>query len=400
MKPLEGIKVIELSTMLAGPMTARILAEWGADVIKVESLNGDAWRKQGGTTMSPTTPDANPNFDMQNINKRFLSINLRSEKGIVTILKLLKEADVFITNYRVQALKGMGLAYDQIKDKFPRLIHASVLGYGPKGPDANRPGYDYTAFFARTGLMIDLAPKGAGPLIPIGGIGDHSVAVALAGGIAAALYERSVTGKGDKVDVSLLQSSTFILSTGILNGFNGRELPRDRFDCGHACSNNFQGSDKEWFYLAIIDYRRFGEFVNLVGLPELAEDERFNTQSAYYKNKTALTKIFDKKFAEHTVPYWHKLFDEHDMPHEVLHHFKDVPDDPQIIANNYGFKYEYKDHTKTFLTNGPVHFGSIDPDTIPCKISGKIGCDTTVVLEELGYSDEEIKAMYAAKDIQ
>ncbi len=400
MKPMTGIKVIELSTMLAGPMTARIFAEWGADVIKVESLNGDAWRKQGGTTMSVTTPVANPNFDMQNLNKRFVSLNMRSEKGKEAMIKLLDDADVLITNYRVDALEGMGLAYEQLKDKFPRLIHASVLGYGPEGPEANRPGYDYTAFFSRTGLMMDLSPKGGGPLVPIGGVGDHSVAVALAGGIAAALYKRSVTGSGEKVDVSLLQAGTFILCTGILNGFNGRELPRDRYDCGHACSNNYQGSDGEWFYLAIIDYRRFGEFVNVIGMPELADDVRFNTQQAYYKNKTELTKMFDEKFAEQPVSYWHELFNEHDLPHEVLRHFKDVPDDPQIIANNYGFKYEYQDHTKTFFANGPVHFASVDPKTIPCKTSGPIGCDTAEVLKELGYSEEEIKAMFASKDVQ
>jgi len=400
LKPLEGIKVVELSTMLAGPMTARILAEWGADVIKVESLNGDAWRKQGGTTMSPTTEVANPNFDMQNINKRFLSINLRSEAGRSAMLKLLSNADVLITNYRVQALEGMGLAYEQIKDKFPKLVHASVLGYGAEGPERNRPGYDYTAFFSRTGLMADLAPAGGPPLIPVGGIGDHSVAVALAGGIAAALYRISQSGLGDKVDVSLLQAGTFILCTGILNGFNGRKLPRDRYDCGHACSNTYQGSDGEWFYLAVIDYRRFGEFCNVIGLPEIATDSRFCTQQAYYKNKAELTKIFDKKFAEQTVSYWHKLLDKHDLPHEILRHFKDVPNDPQTKANHYMYPHEYPDGTKTVFSNSPVHFGSIDPEKIPCKPSKHIGGDTKEVLEELGYSDEEIDKMYAAKEVQ
>ena len=400
MKPMEGIKVIELSTMLAGPMTARIFAEWGADVIKVESFNGDAWRKQAGTTMSPCTPDANPNFDMQNMNKRFVSINMRTEAGRKAMDKLLAKADVFITNYRVQALEGMGLAYEQIKGKFPKLIHASVLGYGAKGPECNRPGYDYTAFFSRTGLMADLAPAGGPPLIPVGGIGDHSVAVALAGGIAAALYKRSVTGEGDKVDVSLLQAGTFILCTGILNGFNGRKLPRDRYDCGHACSNTYQGSDGEWFYLAVIDYRRFGEFCDVVGLPEVAKDPRFNTQAAYYKNRGPLTKIFDKKFAEHPVAYWHKLLDDHDLPHEVLYHFKDVPNDPQVIANNYAYHHEYKDGTKTVFANGPVHFASVDPTAIPCKSSGPIGCDTKEVLKEIGYSEDQIQAMYAAQEVK
>ena len=210
MKPMEGIKVIELSTMLAGPMTARVLAEWGADVIKVETLNGDAWRKQAGTTLSPCTETANPNFDVQNLNKRFVSLNLRTEAGHAAMMKLLETADVFVTNFREQALEGMGLAYEQLKDRFPRLVHAAVLGYGSEGPDKDRPGYDYTTFFSRTGMMADLPPAGAGPLVPIGGIGDHSVAVAMLGGIAAALFRRERTGLGDKVDVSLYQSGIFI----------------------------------------------------------------------------------------------------------------------------------------------------------------------------------------------
>lgn len=400
MKPMEGIKVIELSTMLAGPMTARILAEWGADVIKVETVNGDAWRKQAGTTLSPCTKDANPNFDMQNMNKRFVSLNMRTPEGTEAMMKLLATADIFVTNYRVQALEGMGLTYDQLKDKFPRLIHGSVLGYGEKGPEKDRPGYDYTVFFSRTGLMADLAPAGGPPLVPIGGIGDHSVAVALAGGIAAALYKRTVTGLGDKVDVSLLQAGTFILCTGILNGFNGRKLPRDRYDCGHAGSNTYQASDGEWFYLAVIDYRRFPEFCEVIGLPEISTDPRFSTSKAYYENRGELTKIFDKKFMEHPIAYWHQLLDAHDLPHEILYHFKDVPYDPQVQANHYTYFHEYSDGTKTVFANGPVHFGSIDPTTIPCKTSGPIGCDTDAVLKEIGYTEAEIKTMHEAGSIK
>lgn len=399
MKPLEGIRVVELSTMLAGPMTGRILAEWGADVIKVESSNGDAWRKQAGTTLSPCTEEANPNFDMQNLNKRFVCLNMRTPQGAAAMMQLLSTADILVTNYRAQALHGMGLAYEQLKDKFPRLIHASVLGYGSEGPDKDRPGYDYTVFFSRTGLMSDLSPAGAGPLVPIGGVGDHSVAVALAGGIAAALYRRSVTGLGDKVDVSLLQSGVFILSTGILNGFNGRKLPRNRYDCGHAGSNTYQGSDGEWFYLAVIDYRRFPELCELLNMPEIAQDPKYNTSAAYYANRTELTHILDKKFAQHPVDYWDKLLTEHDLPHEVLRHFKDVPYDPQVQVNHYTYFHEYSDGTKTVFANGPVHFGSINPAEIPCKTSGPIGCDTAQVLEELGYSKERIDAMYAANDI-
>ena len=400
MKPLEGIRVVELSTMLAASMTGRILAEWGADIIKVETLNGDAWRKQGGTTMSPRTKDANPNFDMQNLNKRFVSLNLRDPEGKQVMMKLLERADVLVTNYRIQALEGMGLSYEQLKDQFPRLIHAHVLGYGDKGPDKDRPGYDYTAFFSRSGLMADLPPAGAGPLVPIGGVGDHSVAVALAGGIGAALYRREKTGQGDRVDVSLYQIGAFIGSTGILNGFNGRKLPRDRYDCGHAGSNTYQGSDGEWLYLAVIDYRRFPEFCQLIGMPEIAADPKYSTSEAYYKNKAELTHIFDGVFAQHPVAYWDQLLEEHDLPHEVLRHFKDVPDDPQAIANHYVQKYEYSDGTKTVFVNGPVHFGSVDPEQFTYKISGEVGADTAQVLEELGYTQEQIQSMYAENAVK
>ena len=401
MKPMEGIRVVELSTMLAGPMTARILAEWGADVIKVETLNGDAWRKQGGTTMSPTTPDANPNYEMQNLNKRFVCLNMRSDFGKEVMMKLLADADVFVTNMRVQALEGMGLAYEQLKEKFPRLIHASVLGYGAKGPDKDRPGYDYTAFFSRSGLMADLPPAGAGPLVPIGGVGDHSVAVALSGGIAAALFRRERTGLGDKVDVSLLQIGSFIGSTGILNGFNGRKLPRDRYDCGHAGSNTYQCADGEWLYMAAIDYKKhFPAFCKLINMPEILENPDYNTSEAYYKNKAALTRIFDKVFAQKTTAEWHELLEANDLPHEILRHFKDVPNDPQAIANDYVHNYTYSDGTKTVFVNGPVHFGSVDSSNLPYRISGKMGRDTAEVLAELGYNQEEIDAVYANGNVK
>ena len=400
MKPLEGIKVVELATMLAGPMTARILGEWGADVIKVETMNGDAWRKQAGTTLSPLTEVANPNFDMQNLNKRFIALNMRTPEGMGAMKKLLSQADVLVTNYRLQALEGMGLSYEQLKKEFPRLVFAHVLGFGAEGPEKNRPGYDYTAYSARTGFMADLAPAGGPPLNPIAGVGDHSVAMALAGGVAAALYRRSVTGEGDHVDVSLLQCGLFVVATGVLNAYNGRVLPRSRYDCGHAGSNTYQGGDGEWFYLAIVDYRRFPEFCEVIGRPELATDPRFSTDTAYYKNRTELTHILDDVFKEHPVKYWHELFEAHDLPHEPLAHFKDAPYDPQVLENHYVEHMEYSDGTKSVTVNGPVHFGSVDYKNFPKKKAGKIGCDTAEILAELGYSEESIKSMYDKGEVK
>lgn len=234
----------------------------------------------------------------------------------------------------------------------------------------------------------------------VAGVGDHSVAISLAGGIAAALFKRTKTGVGDKVDVSLLQMGTYIFTCGILNGFNGREYPRDRYNCAHACSNTYQGKDGEWIYLAIVDYRRFPEFCGCIGHPELAEDPRFSTQNAYYVNKADLTKILDEVFKEQTVEYWHKILNDHDLPHEICYHFKDVPYDEQVQANHYTYFHEYQDGTKTVFTNGPVHFASIDPAKIPCRESRNVGSDTKEILEELGYSDDKIQKMYEGKDIR
>lgn len=402
MKPMEGVRVVELATMLAGPMTARILAEWGADIIKVESLTGDVWREQYGTSLSPCTEAANPNYDVQNMNKRFVALNLRSDDGMAILHKLLATADVFVTNYRIHTLEKMGLSYDQLKEKYPGLIYAGVLGYGAEGPDKYRPGYDYTAFSARTGLMGDLAPAGGPPIMTIAGLGDHSVAVALAGGISAALYQKTHTGKGDKVDVSLLQAGVFIMSTGVLNAFNGRQYPRDRYNCSHAGSNTYQGSDGEWFYLAVVDYRRFHELCDLLGMSELMDDPRYNTLDAYYsaQSKRELTMILDEKFATQPVAYWHKLLSEHDLPHELVCHLKDVPYDEQVVANHYTYFHEYSDGTKSVFTNGPVHFASINPASIPFHPSGEIGRDTDEVLKENGYTNEEVQRMRTAGEIK
>lgn len=401
MKPLENVKIIDMSTMLAGPMAARVLAEWGADVIKVESLSGDVWRTMFGTATCPCTEAANPCFDAENLNKRYVSLNLRSEEGMKVLFEMLEKADVFITNYRLDTLDSMGLSYEKLKDRFPGLVHASVLGYGAEGPEKNRPGYDYTSFYARTGFMADLAPAGGPPVMTIAGLGDHIVATALAGGIAAAMYKKAVTGKGDKVDVALTQAGVFILQTGLLNAFYGKEYPRDRYDPSQATSNTYKCADGEWFYLSASDYRRFPELCDVLGRPELAQDERFGVRANFFKpeNKRALTEIFDELFVTQPLEYWHKLLNEHDFPHEPCCHMKDVPYDPQITANHFTHIHEYSDGTKTVFANGPVHFASVDPASLSYSTSGAIGRDTDEVLKEFGFTDERIKSLRASGDI-
>lgn len=395
MRPLEGVKIIDMTTMLAGPMCTRILAEWGADVIKVESLTGDVWRTMFGTATCPCTPVANPCFDAENLNKRYVSLDLRSREGMGVLHEMLSQADVFVSNYRLGALEAMGLTYDQLKEKYPGLIHAMVLGYGAEGPEKDRGGYDYTSFYARTGFMADLAPAGGPPVMTIAGLGDHVVATALAGGISAALYKKAVTGQGEKVDVALTQAGVFILQTGLLNAFYGKEYPRDRYDPSQATSNTYQCSDGEWFYLATSDYRKFPELCKVLGIPEVADDPRFGIRENFFKleNKRALTEIFERLFLTKPLPYWHQLLDDAGMPHEPCAHMKDVPYDPMVQANHFADIHEYPDGTKTVFANGPVHFASIAPASIPHRTSGAIGRDTDEVLGEFGISAERLKAL-------
>ena len=157
--PLSGIKVVELATFVAAPVTGRILADLGAEVIKVEAPSGDGWRKTGAGYRPRFNKDENPVFDIYNTGKKFISLNLKTPEGKEALFKLLEDADVFLTNTRPAALQRLGLSYEDLKDKFPKLIYAIVLGYGEKGPEKDTPAFDTTAFWSRAGFLRDLAPK-------------------------------------------------------------------------------------------------------------------------------------------------------------------------------------------------------------------------------------------------
>ena len=163
MGPLEGIRVLDLSNFLAASTAGRIMAEWGADVIKIEPPQGDTYRNNGpymGIPIYERGVVGNPSYDNENGNKRWVALNLKSEKGKEALFKLLDTADVLLTNYRPGALKKLGISYEDLKERYPGLVYGMILGYGPKGPAKDKPGFDYTAFYARSGLMADAAPRG------------------------------------------------------------------------------------------------------------------------------------------------------------------------------------------------------------------------------------------------
>ena len=256
MKPLEGIKVVDLTSYLAAPTTGRVLAEWGADVVKVESFGGDPARRQAGVFNMPMSDDENLAFDFANFGKKFMTLNLKSDTGLEVMLKLLAEADVFLTSNRTKSLVKMGLDYDTLHEKFPKLVYAQVTGYGDKGPEKDAAGFDVTCYMARGGVFGTTVNRGDAPLIPTNGLGDFSVSIFMAAGIAAALYNRTRTGEGDRVSVPLQHAGLYTLSTGIISAQYGNEYPKNRREVPNPFNNMYCCSDGKWVCACLPEYDR------------------------------------------------------------------------------------------------------------------------------------------------
>jgi crotonobetainyl-CoA:carnitine CoA-transferase CaiB-like acyl-CoA transferase len=213
--PLKGIKIVELAMWAAGPMVAGILSDWGAAVIKIEAPDGDPYRALNVHPGVQPTDITNPNFNVNNRNKRGIVLNLKTEEGRSLARKLISEADVFLTNMRAGALERLGLDYEAMHQLSPRLIYCHVTGYGAEGEWRDRAGYDAGAFFARAGVWAALLPQGDFPMMRCGAFGDYYTALAAAGGICAALFARQATGKGQRVLASLLRTGAYAISSAL-----------------------------------------------------------------------------------------------------------------------------------------------------------------------------------------
>lgn len=315
-------------------------------------------------------------------------------------LKLISTADVFITNTRQKALKKLGISYQDLKVKFPKLIFADILAYGENGPEADRPGFDYTTFFARTGFMGDMSPKGKDVLNTIAGFGDHVTGLCLVGGICAALLRREKTGLGEKVDAGLLQAGIYIVSCGIMSASFGREFPRSRFEANTPLSNTYKCKDGEWVHLAGTDYNRQWPIFckEIFNRTDLAENPKYSTVKEVVNHLEQTIRMLDDIFITQDSSYWVELLKKNDIAHEKVYHFKDVLTDQQAWANNYLKEHTYEGGEKVTFVNSPVSFDSIKE--IEIKPSGPIGCDTQDVLLKLGYTKQQIEKMRENKDIK
>ena len=396
-QPLKGVKVIDLTYFIAGPGTAKILADWGADVIKVEPSFGDPGRSTGATMSTPTEPDCNPFYTAYNANKRGISLNLKSAEGTAILDKMLETADVFLTSYRTGALKRLGLDYKSLSEKHPHIVWAQINGFGDFGPAKDNAGFDTVAFWARSGAMIDITEKDTSPVNPLIGFGDATTSCSLSGGIAAALYQKAKTGKGCKVMVSLFAQAIWSESAGMVSTQYGDEYPKTRLNPGSPVMDTFRSSDNKWFYMSILEPDRYNDaLMKELGRDDLVGDPRYCTAAASKAHSAEMVEILSAEFGKHTMDEIRGMFARTDIAYDCVQHIKEVLDDPQALENLYLVPVKNNDGTVTKQPMTPIRFPLSEPtcieDIAPTvdRQAPKIGEHTVEVLKEYGYTDDQI----------
>lgn len=401
--PLQGVKIIELGTHLVVPNASRIMADWGAEVIKIESMTGDLWRITGLQYSTPVTDSENPLFAEENVNKKFISINLKSNEGMEIFKRLIESADVFMSNVRMKSLVKMGIDYENLKAINSRLIYAHFSGYGSKGADAARPGFDLAAYWARSGAMVDWVNEGDFPFRPPGGYGDAVCGTTLATGILAALFKQERSGEGTFVTSSLYGAGIWFNQVGIISAepHHGNNYPKSKMRPVNPFSHIYQCKDKEWLIITVLSYNKpnFEKCCRILGLEDYIDDERFNTLENVQNHIEEFVGMINERFMLKTRDEWQQLFIEADIVNEKLVHMKDVTEDPQAWENGYLKKITYPESgNETVFPTFPVQFSDYEVERF--DLPGRVGRDTKEILGDYGYSEDEYQELLAKNAIK
>lgn len=392
---LQGLKVVDFTAYIAGPGAACILADWGADVIKVERPEGDAMRHIFGDLK--TDLGANPTFDLDNRGKRGIVLDISKPEGREALARLAAQADVFLTNVRPASLKRAGLDDETLRKVNPRLVYAVITGYGLEGPDAHKPGFDVTAFWARAGVANMTAPKGMDPFLLRSGVGDHTTSLATVSAILAALYERERTGQGRLVQTSLLATGIYVMGSdlAVQLKFGRLASARTRDNPINAIANLYKSADGRWFVHNPRGASGGWEaFCQAAGRPDLVTDERFASGKARRENARALTAELDAAFGALPFEEIARRLDAAGLVWAPVQTPADVAADPQAAAAGAFVEVEDGQGGTFRSVASPARFPGADAERRPA--SPKLGEHTRQVLAELGYAEAEIEAMLAA----
>ena len=389
-----GLKVVDLSSFIAGPSAAVILSDYGADVIKVEPPNGDTWRIGYKLPPQPRSRDNYP-WHLNNRNKRGLSLDLKSPKSTEILERLVKWADVLIVNTPHPARKKLKLEYEDVAQWNPRLVYADLTGYGEKGPDAGLPGFDITAYWARSGLLALTRDAGAPPTLPPSGSGDHATAVTLFSAIVTALYRRERTGKGSYVTTSLLAAGVWSCGVFVQAALcDAAFFPlHDRLKPPNALINIYRASDDNWFVL-VLTPDHWQALAKGIGRPDLLADARFTDPAKQMANSADLTAILDGVFALQPMSHWVGIFEQGHITFGVVRAPSEVVKDPQLRENDIVVPIEGAGGNLKFTISSPIQVH--DVAKVPARRAPKIGEHNDEILKELGFGSDEIEGLRAS----
>jgi crotonobetainyl-CoA:carnitine CoA-transferase CaiB-like acyl-CoA transferase len=393
--PLNGIRVLEVANWIAAPAAATLLSDLGAEVIKVEPPEGDitrGLRTDAGRLSAPPPPSAG--FQLNNRGKRSICINLREPEGRAVVHMLAGKADVFIANLTPQRLAQFELDYETLSGDNPRLIYAAVSAYGARGPEKDRLGYDYTAFWARSGIMSLVGDRDAPPVVTRPGFGDHTTALALAYGVLVAIFDRERTGKGQEVQTSLLNTAMWVLSSDIQAALNGGSpAPKHaRVQPRNPLQNPYQTSDGHWLQINMPAADRYWpRFCEATCLESLRDDPRFATLGSRQEHSAELVPLIDAAFASKTRADWAEILDRYDLVWAPVQSVDEVVVDPQVRANDWIATVEHPSLGPVETIATPVQFGCSNVEIRgPAPETGE---HTEEILLEMGYSWEAIGSL-------
>lgn len=386
---LDGVRVIEVGMWLAGPVAGGLLADWGADVVKIEPVHGDPMRRLYGT-LSGSNEKRCPPFDTFNRGKRSVAIDLGADGAASAMDTVISSADVFVTNLRPTFLARVGLGADDLTRRHPRLVYASLTGYGSAGPDKDAPGFDVAAFTARSGIGERMQRQDADPPPLPGGMGDVITGMTMVGGIVGALFARERTGRGQIVTSSLLRTGIFSIGMDVsaLLGLGRVANVKDRSHVPNPLMNTYRAGDGKWFWLIGAESdRHWPALRGCLGADELS-DERFATPRDRRRNAPDLVAALDTIFATHSRAEWADRFEHAEVWWTPVNAVADLPEDPQVIASG-----ALGTPGKPLLAS-PIEFADhpLDPDTA----GPPVGSDTVAILTECGVAADEIDSLRAS----